>query len=373
MRRIGMLDFPEPVISGKRKILHVDMDAFYASIEQRDNPAYRHRPIIIAKHPQLTGGKGVVATASYEARQYGVHSAMSAKEAYERCPQGIFVPARHPYYKSVSQEVRQVFRELTPIIEPVSIDEAYLDVTHNKLGLASAYQIAQLLQFNIYEKVQLTASIGVSYNKFLAKCASDLNKPAGIASIPPEEAVAFLSQLPVQDIYGIGRETVKHLHERDIYTGKDLQALSQEECLKLFGKAGLGIYERLRGVDNRPVQVSRTVKSVSRERTFFPFLTDEQDIVLMLRRLAKGVRERAQAKQVDGYGLALKLRYADFTTLTRQIQSPVALTSWEKIYELAWELWELVGERERGVRLLGLALLDLNPTYLENMRLNFDT
>lgn len=206
---IGVLRFDEPKRDTTRKIIHIDMDAFFASVEERENPDLKGKPVIIARHPKETGGKGVVATANYEARKFGVHSAMSAQKAFELCPHGNFISGHYDLYREISAEVRAIFERYTDIIEPLSLDEAYLDVTENKLNLASATKIAKLIQRDIWLEVHLTSSAGVSYNKFIAKLASDYYKPAGITVIPPEKALDFLQELPIEKFYGVGKRPLK--------------------------------------------------------------------------------------------------------------------------------------------------------------------
>lgn len=369
MRRIGILEFDEPYTKEARKILHVDMDAFYASIEQRDRPELRGKPVIIARHPKETSGKGVVATASYEARQYGVHSAMSAMEAYELCPQGIFVRGRHDYYREVSKQVRAIFKRYTDKIEPLSIDEAFLDVTENKLNIPSALHLAQHLQRAIYHELHLTCSIGVSYNKFIAKLASDYHKPHGITLIPPEKAIAFIDQLPIEDIYGIGKRSSEKLHELGISTGKELRSLTQEECLHYFGKTGLGIYERVRGVDNRPVKTTRVRKSVGNETTLYPYLYDEAAISEVLRQLSRQVAEHVTTHHLYGQVVTLKFRYSDFKTSTRQLSLKQSIQSYADIYFYAQRLWDNYGDASAGVRLLGVTLSHFDQREYEATRL----
>lgn len=369
VRRIGILEFNEPTTAENRKILHVDMDAFYASIEQRDNPKLRGKPVIIARHPRENSGRGVVSTASYEARKFGVHSAMSAEEAYRLCPQGIFVHGRHDYYRQVSEQVREIFRRFTDKIEPLSIDEAFLDVTENKYGLRSALEVARRIQAMIAVELHLTCSIGVSYNKFIAKLASDHHKPHGITVVTPEHAVQFIDQLPVKDIYGIGKRSSERLAQDGITTGKDLRALTQEDCLRYFGKGGLAIYERVRGVDNRPVKTGRKRQSIGNETTLYPYLYSEDDVSETLRRLSRSVADHVAQKKVFGEVLILKYRYVDFTTATRQVSLTAPISTYEDIYPEAQSLWDNYGDVTRGIRLLGVTLGRLNQSEYENIKL----
>lgn len=369
VRRIGILEFNEPTTAENRKILHVDMDAFYASIEQRDNPKLRGKPVIIARHPRENSGRGVVSTASYEARKFGVHSAMSAEEAYRLCPQGVFVHGRHDYYRQVSEQVREIFRRFTDKIEPLSIDEAFLDVTENKYGLRSALEVARRIQAMIAVELHLTCSIGVSYNKFIAKLASDHHKPHGITVVTPEHAVQFIDQLPVKDIYGIGKRSSERLAQDGITTGKDLRALTQEDCLRYFGKGGLAIYERVRGVDNRPVKTGRKRQSIGNETTLYPYLYSEDDVSETLRRLSRSVADHVAQKKVFGEVVILKYRYVDFTTATRQVSLTAPISTYEDIYPEAQSLWDNYGDVTRGIRLLGVTLGRLNQSEYENIKL----
>lgn len=370
MRTIGILSFDDPKIDGSRKILHVDMDAFYASIEQRDHPEYRGKPVIIARHPKENSGKGVVSTASYEARKYGVHSAMSAAEAYRLCPQGIFVSGNYALYRDVSNQVRDIFKRYTDIIEPLSIDEAFLDVTDNKMGIPYAMDVAKEIQETIYQELNLTCSIGVSYNKFIAKLASDYQKPFGMTVITPKRAIPFLEQLPIEDFYGVGTRSAEKMHELDIYTGADLKKLSQDECIQYFGKAGLALYERVRGVDDRPVKVTRIRKSIGKERTFYPFLYHDNEVEDTLRRLANSVSEALANKGMHGKVVTLKFRNADFETVTRQTSLVDAISDSQDIYFYALDLWQTFGEAGQGIRLLGITVSDLSQLDFENIRLN---
>lgn len=370
LRTIGILSFDDPKIDGSRKILHVDMDAFFASVEQRDNPAYRGKPVIIARHPKENSGKGVVSTASYEARKYGVHSAMSAAEAYRLCPQGIFVSGNYALYQEVSEQVRAIFKRYTDKIEPVSIDEAYLDVTDNKKGIPYAMDVAKEIQETIYNELKLTCSIGVSYNKFIAKLASDYRKPFGMTVITPKRAIPFLEQLPIEDFYGVGRRSAEKMHKLDIYTGADLKKLSQDECIQYFGKAGLALYERVRGVDNRPVKVTRIRKSIGKERTFYPFLYHDSEVEDYLRKLAHAVSEALGKKGMHGKVVTLKFRNAAFDTVTRQTSLIDAISDSQEIYFYALDLWQTYGDVSQGIRLLGITVSDLSQVAFENIRLN---
>lgn len=357
----GMLEFKDPERNTSRKIIHVDMDAFFASVEIRENPALRGKPVIIGRHPKDTGGKGVVATASYEARQYGVHSAMSSMEAYERCPEGIFIAGRYELYREVSNQIREVFLKYTDIIEPLSLDEAYLDVTENKVEMKSATLLARKIQREIWLTTKLTCSAGISYNKFLAKIASDFRKPAGLTTITPGEAECFLKSLPIEKFYGVGRKTVEKMHEMGIYCGADLLEKSETELIDTFGKTGYSLYYKVRGIDLSPVKPNRDRKSIGKENTFDQILVTEEEIASQLRTLAEKTAASLEKRKKHGKTVVLKVRYANFETITRRktllkyIHQPVEL------FNEAINLWEEIGIYDRGIRLLGITLTNLEP------------
>ena len=262
-------------VQSHRKIIHVDMDAFYASVEQRDFPEYRGRPLIVGGPPQ---GRGVVATASYEARIFGIRSAMSSKKAFQLCPDAIFVYPRFDAYKEASQKIREIFRRYTDLIEPLSLDEAYLDVTEDKLNIGSAIEIASQIKQAIKDELQLTASAGVSINKFVAKIASDINKPDGLKFIGPSAIEAFMEKLPVEKFFGVGKVTAQKMKKMGLHTGEDLKQLSEDELTKHFGKVGRFYYQIVRGVDNREVQPHRETKSLAAEDTFAYDLTTIEEM-----------------------------------------------------------------------------------------------
>ncbi len=359
--KYGMLEFKNPEKRIDRKIIHIDMDAFYASVEIRENPSLRGKPVVIAQHPKETGGKGVVTTASYEARKYGIHSAMSSMEAYERCPQAIFISGRHELYREVSEEIRDIFGLYTDLIEPLSLDEAYLDVTHNKKGMKSATLLAREIQQNIWEKTRLTCSAGVSYNKFLAKVASDYKKPSGITTIPPEEADAFLRQLPIEQFYGVGKKTVEKMYELGIYTGEDLLNRDETELIKTFGKTGYSLYLKVRGIDLSPVEAHRHRKSIGKENTFNPLLMQEEEVRIQLRILSNKVSHSLKKHRRHGKTFVLKVRYDDFQTITRRKTATDYLYQPADLYNEAVNLWEEIGFQDKGIRLLGITLTNLNP------------
>ena len=353
-----MLIFPL-INDTSRKIIHIDMDAFFAAIEVRDNPALRDKPVIIAKDPRQSGGRGVVSTCSYEARAFGVHSAMSSKEAYERCPQGIFISGNYEKYQEVGRQVREIFHRYTDLVEPMSIDEAYLDVTENKLGITSAVKIAKLIQFDIWQELQLTASAGVSYNKFLAKIASDMEKPRGLTVILPQDAQAVLSQLPIEKFYGVGKKSVEKLHELGIYTGADLLDVPEMTLIDQFGRFGYDLYRRARGISNSPVKTHRVRKSIGKERTYGKLLYRMEDIQKELSGLAQRVVHSLGKHQKVGKTIVVKIRYADFQTLTKRRTLDFPMADEEVILRIATEIVDQVGELDRGVRLLGITLTNL--------------
>lgn len=364
---IGILHFDEPKRDTSRKIIHVDMDAFYASVEMRENPSLKGKPVIIARHPRETGGKGVVATANYEARKYGVHSAMSSQKAYELCPNGVFVPGNFDLYREISAQVREVFKRYTDIIEPLSLDEAYLDVTKNKMDMKSATIIAKRIQREVWNEVHLTCSAGVSYNKFIAKLASDYQKPAGITVIPPEEALAFLRDLPIEKFYGVGKKTVERMHELKVYTGEDLYQLDQMTLIHHFGRMGFSLYRKVRGIDDGPVRVSRERKSIGKENTYNQVLQTDNEVIAELRRLSNRVYQTLVKHQRHGKTVVLKIRYANFETITKRMTLPDYLTNESDIFFYVQNTWFEIGEIEKEVRLLGITVTNLDPISFENI------
>lgn len=365
----GILRFKEPERDTSRKIIHVDMDAFYASVEIREDPSLRGKPVIIARHPKDYGGRGVVATASYEARKYGVHSAMSAKKAYELCPDGIFVPANFDLYRKVSGQIRDIFHRYTDIIQPLSLDEAYLDVTTNKRGIQSATLIARSIQRDIYQELKLTSSAGVSYNKFLAKLASDYKKPAGVTVVPPTKSHDFLMGLAIDNFTGVGEKTLEKMHDFDIYTGQDLYDKTELELSKKFGKLGHSLFRRVRGIDNNPVEVERERKSLGKERTFQKDIQRDEEVIHFLRFISKEVFETLQAKEMHGKTVVLKFRYSDFETHTRRKTMPNYIENEDELFSIAHDLWLQTGDVEQGVRLLGVTMTNLDPVDFENIPL----
>ncbi|MFS9037274.1 DNA polymerase IV [Streptococcus timonensis] len=342
-----------------RKIIHIDMDAFFAAVEIRDNPKLKGKPVIIGRDPRQTGGRGVVSTCSYEARAFGVHSAMSSKEAYQRCPQAVFISGNYEKYLAVGQEVRAIFKRYTDIIEPMSIDEAYLDVTENKLGISSAIKIARLIQEDIWRELQLTASAGVSYNKFLAKMASDFQKPHGLTVILPEEAQDFLKDMDIAKFHGVGKKTVEKLHEMGIYTGGDLLEIPEITLIDRFGRLGFDLYRKVRGIHNSPVKTNRIRKSIGKEKTYSKLLTQEEDIKKELTLLAGKVALSLQKYEKSGRIIILKIRYADFSTLTKRKSLEGPTQDADEITKIASQLYDSLPSNNQGIRLLGVTVSGL--------------
>ncbi len=333
------------------------MDAFYASVEQRDFPEYRGKPVIVGGSPE---GRGVVAAASYEVRKFGVHSAMPAAKAVRLCPQAIFVKPRFEVYREVSEQIREIFYRFTDLVEPLSLDEAYLDVTENHINLPSGTLIAREIRRLILEKTRLTASAGVAFNKFLAKVASDINKPNGMAVITPDKADAFLESLPIGKFHGIGSATEKKMKSLGIYTGKDLKEWEEIDLVERFGKTGRYYYRIVRGKDNREVKAHRIRKSIGKERTFSEDVEEISWIHNFLDELAEKISQSMKKKRVSGKTVTLKVRYDDFETLTRSTSFSHYINKGEDIAETAKSLLEQTEAGKRKVRLLGITLSNLN-------------
>ena len=338
----------------ERKIIHVDMDAFYASVEQQDNPDLRGKPIAVG------GGQyGVVAAASYEARKFGVRSAMPGRMALEKCPQLIVVKPRFQRYKEISQQIRKIFYDYTDMVEPLSLDEAYLDVTENKKGIESANDIAREIRQRIFEETGLTASAGISVNKFLAKVASDYNKPNGQKTIHPIQILEFMEELPIEKFYGIGKVTANKMHEMHIFKGADLKKKSLEELIRHFGKSGNYYYNVVRGIHKSEVKPHRIQKSVAVEETFWENLLDEDSVFKQLQLISEELETRLAKKEIKGKSLTLKIKYKDFTQYTRSKTQEVYFDGATDFFETAQKLWEL-RPFDKPVRLLGLSLSNLN-------------
>ena len=337
-----------------RKIIHIDMDAFYASIEQRDNPEYRGKPIAVGGGPERRGG--VVATASYEARKFGVRSAMPARQALKLCPKLIFVRPRFDVYKAVSDHIREIFYRYTDLIEPLSLDEAYLDVTTDKLGIGSALDIAAQIRQSIRDELQLTASAGVSVNKFVAKIASDMNKPDGLTFIGPSRIEAFMEALPVERFFGVGKVTASKMQNMGLHTGADLKKLSEAELRKKFGKSGSFFYGIVRGLDEREVRPQRETKSVGAEDTFPYDLTALEDMHDELLKITKTVYNRLLKNGLKGRTVTLKIKYHDFKQVTRSFSFEEGTDDRETIFKTACDLLSATDPESSKIRLLGISM-----------------
>lgn len=328
------------------------MDAFYASIEQRDHPELRGKPVVVGGQPDR---RGVVATASYEARKFGIHSAMPSRRAKQLCPEAIFVRPRFDVYKKVSESIREIFARYTDLIEPLSLDEAYLDVTTDKQGIGSAIEIARRIKNAIREELHLTASAGVSINKFVAKIASDANKPDGLTFVGPSRVERFIEMLPVEKFHGVGKVTAARMHSLGIRTGADLRKFTEEELVDHFGKSGFFFYQIARGIDERPVQPYRETKSVGAEDTFEKDLADMEDIFPEIDKIAMHVHERLRKRALAGRTITLKIKYYDFRIVTRRHTSDEFFDDFNTISSVA----KALAVREapaRPVRLIGITI-----------------
>lgn len=343
-------------MNATRKIIHIDMDAFFAAVEQRDFPQYRNKPIIVGGDPY---SRGVVATCSYEARKYGIHSAMPSSHAYRLCPQAIFVKPRFEAYQQASTAIREIFADYTDLFEPLSLDEAYLDVSNAGLHQGSATLIAKAIKAAIKQKTGLIASAGVSYNKFLAKIASDINKPDGLYLITPEQGANFVEQLPVEKFHGIGKATSIKMHSLGIMTGKDLKDLPLETLQHYFGKAGLHYYSISRGIDNRPVSNYRIRKSIGVEITFQQDIKAKQEVIAHLQDLSEKALSKVAEKQLVAYTLTVKIKYHDFTQITRSRTLPHIITAASSIGIILEDLVKNTDIGRRNIRLLGITLSSL--------------
>ena len=335
-----------------RKIIHIDMDAFYASVEQRDNPSLRGKPIAVGHAEE----RGVVAAASYEARRYGVRSAMSSAKAKRLCPSLIFVRGRMEVYKEVSRQIHEIFHEYTDIIEPISLDEAFLDVTENKPGIELAVDIAKEIKQKIRDRLHLVASAGVSYNKFLAKIASDYRKPDGLCTIHPAQALDFIAGLPIESFWGVGPVTAKRMHALGIHNGLQLRACSPDRLLREFGKVGSVYYDFARGIDLRPVEAVRIRKSIGCERTLEKDVSLRSSVIIELYHVAVELVSRLEKKDFRGNTLTLKIKFHDFRQITRSLTQSRELTTLDVILPLAKQLLQEVDYAEHPIRLIGLSV-----------------
>lgn len=339
-----------------RKIVHIDMDAFFAAVEQRDNPQLKGLPVVVGGQPD---SRGVVATCSYEARKFGIHSAMPTSHAYQLCPQAIFVPPRFPAYKEASVEIHNIFKKYTDTIEPLSLDEAYLDVSDCDVCNGSATLIAQQIRQDIFAAIQLTASAGISYNKFLAKLASDQNKPNGQFVIKPGEADRFLSTLPIGRFYGVGKVTEAKMHAAGIKTGSDLKNKDIRALQKIFGNSAEYYYEISRGIDNRAVSQSRVRKSLGAETTFQQDISDVNEMLEQLMKLLDEVLISLYKKELIAYTITVKVKYASFKQVTRSYTSDTVVSDQTLAKELIPVLLARTSVNKSSVRLLGVSFSNL--------------
>ena len=336
----------------ERKIIHIDMDAFYASVEQRDHPELRGKAIAVGHAEE----RGVVAAASYEARKYGVRSAMSSLKAKQLCPHIVFVPGRMHIYKEVSAQIHAIFHDYTDLIEPLSLDEAFLDVTQNKKGILLAVDIAKEIKQRIREELNLVASAGVSYNKFLAKVASDYRKPDGLCTIHPDQALEFIGNLSIESFWGVGKVTAQKMHTLGIHRGKELQQCTLEMLTRHFGKAGQLYYQFARGIDLRPVQPERIRKSVGCEHTLDKDITKPSSVIIELYHVATELTERLKRNEFSGNTLTLKIKFYDFKQITRSLTQEKELHDLKDILPLAKQLLKEVDYSTRPIRLIGLTV-----------------
>jgi len=338
-----------------RKIIHVDMDAFFASVEQRDDPELRGRPVAVGGGSE----RGVVAAASYEARRYGVRSAMASVTARRRCPDLVFVKPRFEVYREVSNQIRAIFRDYTPLVEPLSLDEAYLDVTQDLKGIGIATRIAEEIRARIRAETGLTASAGVSYNKFLAKLASDQNKPDGLCVITPAKGQAFVASLPVRRFHGVGPKTAEKMARLGIVTGADLAAQSPAWLERHFGSSGAYYHDLARAICHRTVKPNRERKSIGAEDTFFTDLTDPAAMADELRRISDTIWGRIGDRPIAGRTVVLKMKYRDFRIVTRSFSRPQPVRGPDAFLEIGLSLLQKLLPVEKPVRLLGLTLSSL--------------
>lgn len=343
-----------------RKIIHIDMDAFYASVEQLDNPELRNKPLAVGGNEK----RGVVSAASYEARKFGVRSAMSGLQAKRLCPELVFAPPRFKRYKEISSIIRIIFLEYTDLVEPLSLDEAYLDVTQNKKGNPSATLIAKEIRAKILEKTGLNASAGISVNKFIAKIASDINKPNGQKTVNPEEVLTFLENLDIRKFYGIGKVTAEKMYEKGIFTGEDLKTKTLDYLTQHFGKSGMYYYYTVRGIHNSEVKPNRMKKSLAAERTFSENLSSEIFMIEKLEQISNEVSKRLLKSNIGGKTITLKIKYSDFTLQTRSKTLPYFIKDASLILETTKELL-FQDKLKNSVRLLGISISNLNTQKKE--------
>ena len=352
------------MVLAERRIIHVDMDYFFAQVEMRDNPKLKGKPVIVGGK---ASSRGVVSTASYEARQYGVHSAMPTAQAHKLCPNGYYVSPRFEAYKAASDKIMKIFKSYTDIVEPLSLDEAYLDITHLVRPDLPASSIAQYIRRDIFEETKLTASAGVSYNKFLAKLASGMNKPNGLTVIDYNNVHEILMNLDIGDFPGVGKASKEKMHEHDIFNGQDLYNQSEYELIRLFGKRGHGLYNKARGIDHNPVKPTRIRKSVGTERTFSTDMNDDDAILQKIWELSNKTADRLAKIQKSGKTVTVKIKTYKFEALSKQksLRSPVRNET--DIYNIAYSLYAELKDPEVPIRLVGVTVGNLERSTYENM------
>jgi len=343
-----------------RKIIHIDMDAYFASVEQRDHPEYQGKPVIVGGLPDK---RGVVAACSYEARQFGIHSAMSSSRAYRLCPSAIFIRPRIDIYREVSTEIQSIFKRYTDLVEPLSLDEAYLDVTECTEFQGSATLIARSIKKTIKEETELTASAGVSYNKFLAKIASDMDKPDGCYLITPEQGEKFVELLEVRKFHGVGKATEAKMKSLGINTGADLKQWSENALIKKFGKAGRHYFQISRGIDHRPVRNDRIRKSIGSETTFQEDISDVEVMLNKLDYLSEKVFLKLNEKGFSAKTVTLKVKYDNFDLITRCVTSENSIKGADEMMAILGELLQKTEAGARKVRLLGVSVSKLDPIH----------
>lgn len=349
---------------GERRIVHIDMDYFFAQVEMRDNPKLKGKPVIVGGK---ASGRGVVSTASYEARKYGVHSAMPMAQAHKLCPNGYYVTPRFEAYKEASNIIMEIFKSYTEIVEPLSLDEAYLDITHLVRPDLPASHIAQYIRRDITEQTGLTASAGVSYNKFLAKLASGMNKPNALTVIDYNNVHDILMDLDIGDFPGVGKASKQKMHDNNIFTGQDLYNQSERELIRLFGKRGHGLYNKARGIDHNPVKQTRIRKSVGTERTFATDVNDDEQILQKIWELSEKTAQRLANLQKSGKTVTVKIKTYKFETFSKQKSLRETVRSETDIYNIAYSLYTDLKEPEIPIRLVGVTVGNLEKSTYENM------
>lgn len=359
------------VVNTNRKILHVDMDAFYASVEEREHPEFKQKALVIAHDPRKNNNHGVITTANYNARKYGVNSAMPSQKAVELIPKSelVFTDPNFSLYRQVSDQIHDIFKDVTDIYQSVALDEAYLDITNNKLKQDSAIKVMQYIQSRIYKETRLTCSIGISYNKFLAKMASDYAKPFGRTLVLPEHAVDFLSEIPIEKFNGIGKNMQSKLHDMGVYTGKDLQNLGQDVFLDRFGKWGYIMYQHCHGMDNSAVEANRVRKSVGKEQTYNKPLIKDEEVYHQMSQLSKQVYQILSNHNLQGKTVVIKIRTTDFETVSKRKTLNNYLHSEQEIYNTAQELFDELGLENFQLRLVGVTVTTIDEFGFEELPL----